>query len=228
MLVRDIMSREVMTVTPDTPVPALAALFADRGISGVPVVEADGSLIGLVTEGDLIRRLVAENEQPRSWLSRMFGSSPQQAHQYAQVHGQRARDVMSTQLQVLSEDDTVSHAAALLEKHHIRRLPVVKNGKLLGILSRADLMRAVLAPVAKTEIAVSDKEIREQVRKAMRKQAWADSYLIFADVADGVVTFHGFSRSADVERALRVLGESVPGVKEVRLDLVPKPPFVLD
>jgi len=228
MFVRDIMTREVMTVTPETPVPALAALFAERGISGVPVVEASGNLIGLVTEGDLIRRLVAEDEQPRSWLSRLFGSSPQQAHQYAQIHGQRARDVMSTQLQVVGEDDTVSHAASLLEKHHIRRLPVVKDGKLLGILSRADMMRALLAPIAKSDASVSDRELLLRVRAEMRKQSWADSYLIFADVADGVVTFHGFSRSADVERALRALGEGIPGVKAVKLDLAPKPAFVAD
>lgn len=228
MFVRDIMTREVMTVTPDTPVPALAALFAERGISGVPVVEASGNLIGLVTEGDLIRRLVADEEQPRSWLSRLFGSSPQQAHHYAQIHGQHARDVMSTQLQVVGEDDTVSHAAALLEKHHIRRLPVVRNGKLLGILSRADMMRALLAPIAKSDAPVSDRELLLRVRAEMRKQSWADSYLIFADVADGVVTFHGFSRSPDVERALRALGEGIPGVKAVKLDLAPKPAFVVD
>jgi CBS domain-containing protein len=228
MLVRDIMTREVMTVTPETPVPALAALFAERGISGVPVVDASGNLIGLVTEGDLIRRLVVEGEQPRSWLSRLFGSSPQQAHQYAQIHGQRARDVMSTQLQVVGEEDTVSHAAVLLEKHHIRRLPVVKDGKLVGILSRADMMRALLVPVAKVDAPVSDRELLRRVQAEMRTQSWADSYLIFADVAEGVVTFHGLSRSSDVEHALRALGESIPGVKDVKLDLAPKPPFVLD
>ena len=228
MLVRDIMTRDVMTVSPDTPVPALATLFADRGISGVPVVEADGSLIGLVTEGDLMRRLAAEDEAPKSWLSRLFGAAPRQAHDYAQIHGQRARDVMSTKLEVVSEEDTVAHAAALLEKRHIRRLPVVKDGRLAGVLSRADLMRAVLAPAAKADVSISDQEIRRNVRREMRKQAWADSYLVFVDVTGGVVTFHGFSRSPDVERALRVLAESVPGVKDVKLDLVPKPPFVLD
>ncbi len=228
MLVREIMTRDVMTVAPETPVPALATLFADRGISGVPVVEADGTLVGLVTEGDLMRRLAAEGEAPKSWLSRLFGAAPRLAADYAQIHGQQARDVMSTKLEVVSEDDTVPHVAALLEKRGIRRLPVVKDGKLIGIVSRADLMRAVLASPRKPEAAISDQEIRREVRRQMRQQAWADSYLIFVDVTDGVVTFHGFSRSPDVERALRVLGEAVPGVKGVKLDLVPKPPFVLD
>jgi CBS domain-containing protein len=228
MLVRDIMTRDVMTVSPETPVPALAALFAERGISGVPVVDGGGALLGLVTEGDLIRRLAAEGRPEKSWLSRLLGAAPREAHDYAQIHGQRAGDIMTTDLEVVGEEDTVSHAAGLLEKRGIRRLPVVREGRLAGIVSRADMMRALLAAQPRPDATVSDAEIRRQVRQAMKKQPWADSYLIFVNVEGGVVTFHGFTRSADVDRGLRVLAEGIPGVKDVRLDLQPKPAFVMD
>lgn len=228
MHVRDIMTRDVMTVTPETPLPALAALFAERGISGVPVVEADGKLVGMATEGDLMRRLAAEGEPPRSWFRSLLESEQRQAQHYAQTHGRHARDVMSTELLTISEEESVNKAAAILEQKGIRRLPVVRDGKLIGILSRADLMRAVLAPPEAAATATSDREIHTQIRREMRKHPWADSYLLFVDVVGGVATFHGFCRSTEIGQALRVLAEAVPGVKDVRLDLAPTPVFVID
>ncbi|WP_159992986.1 CBS domain-containing protein [Roseomonas sp. 18066] len=228
MLVRDVMTRDAMTVAPETPAAALAALFAERGISGVPVVDAAGKLLGMVTEGDLIRQLAAEGEAPRGWFRRLIDSAPAQAEHYARSHGRTARDLMSTGIVSTTEDATVSAAAAQLESAKVRRLPVLRDGQLVGILSRADLMRAVLAPPEAAATAPTDREIHQRLRDAMAAQPWADSYLIFVEVRGGIVTFHGFSRGEEIGRGLRVLAEGIPGVKAVKLDLVPRPAFVLD
>ena len=228
MFVRDVMTRDAMTVGPDTPAATLARLFAERGISGVPVVDEAGGLLGMVTEGDLIRRLAAEGEAPRGWFRRLLDSAPQQAEHYARTHGRTARDLMSTGLVHTTEQASLAEAAALLESRQVRRLPVLRDGRLVGILSRADLMRAVLAPPEAAATASSDREIHQRLRDAMAEQPWADSALIFVDVSGGVVTFHGFSRGEAIGRGLRVLAEGIPGVKAVKLDLAPRPAFVLD
>ncbi|MCK8784918.1 CBS domain-containing protein [Roseomonas sp. NAR14] len=228
MLVRDVMTRAVMTVPPETPVTALAALFAERGISGVPVVDEDGALAGMVTEGDLMRRLAAPGEAPRGWIFDLFRSAARQAAEFARTHGRTARDVMSTELATVAPEDSLEKVAALLEKRNIRRVPVVREGRLVGIVSRADLMRAVLAPPEAQAAAPSDREIHRRLREAMRQHPWSDSHFLFAEVENGVVRFHGFARSKEIERGLRVMAEALPGVREVRFDLARTPPFVID
>ncbi|MBC9175536.1 CBS domain-containing protein [Pseudoroseomonas ludipueritiae] len=227
MLASDIMTTSVATVPPETPISAIAALFADRGISGAPVVDADGRLQGIVTEGDLMRSLAAAEDKPRHWLRNLFGAWQKQAETYARTHGRRARDVMTTRVTTVTESDTAEHIASLMEQQHIRRVPVLRDGKLVGVVSRADLMRAILSSPEQIAADVPDTEIRREVVNAMWEQPWADTYLTFVDVRDGVVTFHGFCRSEEVCRALRVLASKVPGVKDVSFDVVPTPRFML-
>jgi CBS domain-containing protein len=227
MRVADIMTKTVATVPPEAPISAIAALFADRGISGAPVVTPEGKLLGMVTEGDLTRSLAAAEDKPRSWLWNLFGSATRQAEHYARTHGRRAQDVMTSRVETVSEDDTAEHVASLLERRHIRRVPVVKDGKLAGVVSRADLLRALLSSPEQVAADVPDTEIRRQVSAAMREQPWTDTYLTFVNVVDGVVTFHGFCRSDEVKRGLRVLASQVPGVKDVRFDVAPTPRFML-
>ena len=226
MKVREIMTSQVMTVGPDTPVPALASLFASRGISGVPVVDGTGQLVGLVTEGDLLRQITGE-EEAQSWFRRLIESAPSQALQYVQSHGRVARDLMTTSLETVGEDDSIQKAAGIMAKRNIRRLPVVRDGKLVGILSRADLMKAIVAPPAQAPGETSDAEIERKLVAEMRRHSWADAYYIFPHVEKGTVQFHGFCNSDDVERGLRVLAEGIPGVKGVTFDLSPVPPPML-
>jgi CBS-domain-containing membrane protein len=202
--------------------------LAERGISGAPVVDAEGRLVGMVTEGDLMRKLASTQDRPRSWLWGLFGSAPRQAEHYARTHGRRARDIMTTDLVTVSEEDALDHVASLLEGRGIRRVPVVRDGKLVGIVSRADLMLALTSPPKEVfSDRPEDARIRREVIGRVREQPWIDSYLVFTEVENGVVTFHGFCRSEEVKRGLRVLAEGVPGVKEVRLDLTPTPRFLL-
>lgn len=226
--VLNVMSRAVATLPPDAPIHAIASLFAERSISGAPVVDTEGRLLGMVTEGDLTRKLAATQERPRSWLWKLLGDAPRQAEHYARTRGQRARDLMTSELVTVSEEDDLVHVASLFEQRGIRRVPVLRDGKLVGIVSRADLMVALTSPPEQLAAETSDDtRIRREVAHRLREQPWVDTHFVFAEVEGGVVTFHGFCRSEEVKRGLRVLAEGVAGVRDVRLDLAPTPPFLL-
>jgi CBS domain-containing protein len=223
---RDLMTPDVVTVPPETPVVVMARLMAERGISAVPVLGAEGNLLGLVTEADLIRRLADEDVEHRpGWFAQMFSSPGSLAERYARTHGATARDVMTADVITVGPDETAVHIAAVMEEKKIRRVLVVQSGKLRGIVSRADLLRALVAPLPEGE-AVSDDRIRRAVVAAMKKEPWANSFYLMADVQDGIVTFHGFMRDAGVARGLRVLAEGVPGVKGVKDETQPMPAYM--
>ena len=228
MRARDIMTTDPITVPPETPIGAVAALMAEHNIPGLPVLDADGRLVGLVTDGDLMRRLSAKEDKPASFFAALLGANADQAMAYARAHGRRVRDVMSTDLATVPEDATVEEVAHILETKRIRRVPVVRDGRLVGVVSRADLLRAVMAPVGSgAEEEASDPRIRRGIYAAMREQPWISTRFVFPMVKDGVVTFHGFLGSQQAMTALRVLAEGVPGVKEVRFDTAPPPSLMV-
>lgn len=227
MRARDLMTTSLVTVPPDAPVEAVARVLSDRGISGAPVVDSSGKLLGMVTEGDLMRRLAAVEDRPQSWIAGLFRSAEEQAARYARTHGRKARDVMTTDLVTVDEDTPIEHIARIIEEKNIRRVPVVRDGKLLGVVSRADLLRALIAPPQSLSAEAPDSRIRARVVEAMRDQPWVDTYFIFPEVKDGVVTFYGFCRSEKVKQGLRVLAEGVPGVKEVRFETEEAPAYIV-
>lgn len=214
---RDLMTEAVVSVRPDMPVNSLARLLSERGISAVPVTDGEGRLLGLVTEADLLRRVAGVEDRPISWLRGLFSDASFQAQNYAKTHGSTARDVMTTRLITVEPGATVAHCAGVMEEHRIKRLPVVEDGRLVGVISRSDLLSAALeAPERQGTGAGSDDErIRHALRKAMHEQPWAASLYTFMDVQDGVVTLHGFVRSPEVRRGLRVMAESIEGVVRV-------------
>ena len=222
---RDLMTPDVVTVPPETPAIAVARLLAERGISAVPVLGAKGEVLGVVTEADLIRRLAGEEDKPMSWFASLFMNPSEHAERYARTHGATASDIMTESVVTVSEDDTAAHVAHTMEERGIRRVLVVSDGRLRGIVSRADLLRALVAPPPAGE-AVSDERIRRAVLAAMQKEPWADSFYTLVDVKDGVVTFHGFMRDAGVSRGLRVLAEGIPGVKDVKDETQPMPMYL--
>jgi CBS domain-containing protein len=224
MLARDLMTRTPLTLPPDAPLATVASIFAERGISGAPVVAQDGRLLGIVTEGDLIRRLSASAEEPRGWLAGFLAPAGRQAADFARVHGRTAQDVMSRHIHGVAEDAPISEVARLIEQHRIRRVPVLRDGVLVGIVSRADLLRALMAPAGEAAADASDAQIRRALQKAMREQPWVDAFYIYPDVKDGVVSFYGYCRNEEVKRGLRVLAEGVPGVKGVQV-MVEKQPL---
>ena len=154
----------------------------------------------------------------------MFGDPGAEADRYARTHGITAAEVMTERVVTVGEEATAAHIAHLMEERGIRRVLVVEGGRLRGIVSRADLLRALVAPRQAAEDALSDEEIRRAVLAAMREEStWADTFNTLVEVKDGVVTFHGFARNDAVRRALHVLAENVPGVKGVVDDTRPMP-----
>jgi CBS domain-containing protein len=224
---RDLMTTSLVVVPPETPVAGVAQLLASRGISAVPVVDAEGRLHGLVTEGDLIRRLAEEKRGPLGWFLGLFGDSRKLADRFAKAHGAKAEDVMTRDLVSVGEEASADEIARLMEKHNIRRVPVLKDGKLAGIVSRADLLRAVLMPPTAPALGeVTDAALLRRVIAAMREQPWVDTFYIFPSVKDGTVNLYGFHRSEEVQRGLVVLAQDVPGVKAVEDKTEPMPVFL--
>lgn len=222
---RDLMTPDVVSVPPETPVLAVARLLSERGISAVPVLGAGGEIQGVVTESDLIRRLAGEEDTKPGWFASLFIDPASEAERYARTHGVRAKDVMTEKVVTVGEDDTAAHVAHLMEDKGIRRVFVVGEGRLRGIVSRADLLRALIAPMPE-EGDFSDARLRSAVIAAMRKQPWADSFYTLVDVQEGIVVFHGFMRDMGVQRGLRVLAEGIPGVKGVRDETQPMPVYM--
>ena len=175
MKVTDIMSTNVATVAPDTSVKEVAMLMVQRRISGVPVVDEGGHVIGLISEGDLIRRPEMATDKPLSrWASLMTGQE-QKARDFIKTHGLHAQEVMTPAVVTINADATLNEAAGRMEKNKIKRLPVVEGGKLIGILTRADLLRA-LATSPDFKLAApqsSDRAIRDELNDLLRKEDWA-------------------------------------------------------
>jgi hypothetical protein len=222
---KDLMTPDVVTVPPETPVTAIARLLSQRGLSAVPVQAPDGRVVGIVTEADLVRRLAGEEDAPQGWFSSLFADPAARADRYARTHGTTAADIMTEHVVTVTEDTSAAHIAKLLEENHIRRVVVVSDGRLRGVVSRSDLLRALVSPPP-AEGDLSDDRIRRAVLAAMRKEPWADTFYTLVEVKDGVVTFHGFSKTEAVKRGLKVLAENVPGVKSVVDETQPMPTYL--
>lgn len=222
MNARELMSTNLVVVPPETPVIALAELLAARGISAAPVMGADGAPLGIVTEGDLIRRLADEKPSGAQWLLGSFRGSARQADRFVKTHGKTARDVMTTDLATATEDASAEQIARMMEQRGIRRVLIVRDGLLVGLVSRADLLRALLAPAAPAA-AGDDAAIQRAMLAALREQPWTDTFWIIPSVRGGVVTLYGYARSEAVRRGLRTLAEGVPGVTQVDDQTEPMP-----
>jgi CBS domain-containing protein len=226
MKAADIMVTQVVTVAPDAPVREVAKLMVERRISGLPVVDAGGKVLGVVSEGDLIRRPeLGTDEQPSSWL-RIFLSADDRARDFVKTHGLRAHDVMTKPAICVTPDATLAEVVRLLERHRVKRLPVAQDGKLVGLLTRTDMLRALLARQALPEIDVprADGEIRQRAMAVLDGAEWGGSAIVNVQVVKGVAHVWGAVDSDDQRRALRVALESVPGVSAVEAHLVRRLP----
>jgi CBS domain-containing protein len=221
MLVKDVMTTSVATVPPHLPVEQVAAFLLERRISAAPVVDDDERLLGIVSEGDLLRRPETGTERPRSWWLSLFASSTEAAADFIKTHGRRAVDVMTRDVVTVSEDTPLSEVAGLLERHRVKRLPVVRDGRLVGIVSRADLLRALAAarPAAAAATAADDRTIREALMAHMREAGLPHTHLVNVVVSDGEVHLWGLVDSTVEGEALRVAAEEIPGVRAVHSHL---------
>jgi CBS domain-containing protein len=210
----DVMTSDVVSVEPDTPVRDIAELLYSRRISGVPVVEND-QVIGIVSEGDLIGHVAAIGEPRRSWWLSLFADESLSARDYAKTHGRTARDVMTASVVSVEETATLAEMARLVERHRIKRVPVLRDGKLIGIVTRGNLLQGLATLKAELPKSVDDATIREELVAELRNQPWAHLYTDDIVVENGVVHLHGTVRTEDERLALRIAAENVRGVRSV-------------
>lgn len=213
-----IMTRTVVTVRPDTPVSGVAKTLLENRISAVPVLDA-GALVGIISEGDLLRRAEIGTERHRSrWLELAF-SNATLAADYAKEHSRKASDVMTRDVVTVAPATPVTEITKILESRHIKRVPVLADDKLVGIVSRANLIQALASSKGGPQPATTprDREIQEALHQEMRKQRWAVSPIdANVVVRDGEVHLWGYIRSEEARRAMVIAAENVPGVRRVQ------------
>jgi len=217
-----LMTRSVVSILAETPVHDIALLLAERSISAVPVVDSQGQVLGMVTEADLVRRLAGLADTKPGWLARIFADPAGRAERYARTHGAVARDIMTEAVVSVAETATAAEIAHLMEERQIRRVLVLDEGRLVGLVSRADLLRALTMPEAKAAPA-GDDVIREAVLEALRGETWSSGYYSSVAVTRGVVSFEGFCQVPGSRRGMHVLALGVPGVRGVVDNTVPMP-----
>jgi CBS domain-containing protein len=232
MRAMDVMTTNVITVDSDTSVQALATLLSERGISGVPVLGQDGRLAGIVSEGDLLHRAETGTERRiqrrRSrWLD-TFASDQEAARDYVKAHGRTVREIMTRDVITVSDTTELADIATLLETRRIRRVPVVRDGKLVGIVSRANLVRALA--ITKNEPAIDadsdDRTIRQRLLTELQGHEWVHMWGADIIVRDRVVhLWFSDDRSDEERQALRIAAENIPGVRQVQEHIVPAAVF---
>jgi CBS domain-containing protein len=221
MKARDVMTRNVISIAPDASVLEALRLMLQHKISGLPVVDGSGSVLGIVTEGDFLRRAETGTERKRPrWLELLLGSGPL-ARDYVRSHARRVDEVMTHDVETVAEDAQLGDIVTLMEKHRIKRVPVVRDGRIVGIVSRANLLRALAGVAAEIPAGPqSDETIREGVLAELGRQSWGPRNLIDVIVRNGVVELWGAVVEPDQRNAARVAAETVPGVRAVKSHIV--------
>jgi CBS domain-containing protein len=221
MQAADIMTRHVVSVQPETTILQAADLMLRHGISGLPVVQSDGRVVGIVTEGDFLRRTETGTQRKRPrWVQFLIGPG-RLAEEYVRSSSRRIEDVMTHAVHTIGEDTPVSDVVELMERHRIKRLPVLRDDKLVGIVSRANLLHALASVARETKsTSADDVAIRERLLAELKQQDWAALGMIDIIVRNGTVELWGTLLDERKRRALIVAAENVPGVNSVRDHLV--------
>jgi CBS domain-containing protein len=216
MQVSDIMTRDVISIAPDETIDAAIELMLSRHLSGLPVIDANGRLVGILTEGDLLRRPEISTQHARSRWRETFLGTRGAAQNYVHSHGVHVRDVMTPDPAVVAEDTSLKEVAQLMETHAIKRLPVLRQGEVIGVVSRADLIRALLEMHREADrAAVDDNAIRERILDEIAGQDWAMDANVDVAVRNGSADLWGTVIEVAQAEALRALVESIPGVHRV-------------
>jgi CBS-domain-containing membrane protein len=216
MQAREAMTKDVVTVGPETTVGEIASLLVRHRISAVPVVSGDNRVIGIVSQTDLGHRSETGTEKRRKWWLEAFADPDAKAREFIKSHALKANDIMSRFVVSVSPQASLAEVADVLDSHRIRQVPVMDDGKLAGMISRADLVRKlaevkISAPATRPDNGTLQKAIWEQIKA----QSWLRSAYVSVQVKDGVVELWGAVDTAEQHRALRVLVEGVPGVVRV-------------
>jgi CBS domain-containing protein len=228
MQARDVMVSPVITVKPYSSVRDVAQILLTHKISAVPVVDDQDKLVGIVTEGDLLHRIENDTETRHSSWLRLFTQYEVLAAEYAKSHASKVADVMTKRVVFAAPDAQLAEIAMLMERHSIKRVPIVNKGQLVGIVSRANLIQAIATARPSFQIPLSDQAIRDKLLAHLRAQPWPHTAQLNATVKDGVVDVWGICHSDEEREAVRIAAENIPGVRAVKnnLSMPPIGPFI--
>jgi CBS domain-containing protein len=211
----DIMTPDAICAGPETPVLEAIRLMLDNHVSALPIV-SDGQIVGIVSEGDLLRRAETGTEpRPSRWLE-WVTSSARLAADYSKTHGRKVGEIMSRDVVTVTDTTSISEIAQLLEAKRIKRVPVTRDGKLVGIVSRRNLLQALATNLAATPVAADDRTIRDAFYAELHRQAWTvGPGWVNAVVSGGVVHLWGIAADEQRRQALMVAAENIAGVRSV-------------
>jgi CBS domain-containing protein len=221
MKVRDVMTQYVSSVGPNDLLSRAVRMMLLNDISGLPVIDTFGRLVGMITEGDLLRRAETGTQRRRPRWIEIFIGPGRLAEEYVHAHGRKVSEIMTVDPVTVTEETSLEDVVMLMEKRRIKRVPVVRGDRVVGIVSRANLLHALarLSGEAKPG-QPDDRVIREQLLGELQKQKWAPTASIDITVRDGVVDLWGSITDERERLALVVAAENIPGVKAVHDHLV--------
>ena len=212
MKARDIMVKPVLTAKPATTVAELAKLLSENRISGVPVVDDNGALVGIVSESDLLHRAETGTERKRKWWMQLFLDNDRLARDFVKTHGTRTADIMSPHVVSVAADAELRDVAEMLDVNEIKRMPVVEAGRVVGIITRGDLVRALAGASASSEPGRGDDAaMQKRIMARIGSEPWLNQTYLSIAVRGGVVEVSGFVTSDAQHQALRVLIEEAGG-----------------
>ena len=220
MIAADIMTNPVITIEENESVQTCAARLLEHRISALPVVDSQEHLVGIISEGDLMRRSEL-GAMPRegAWWLEWLKNCTSEAKEFIQNNTQRVGDLMTREVVTASPDTSLAEIASLLDKRRIKRVPIVENKRMVGLISRANLLHALAAQSTGNDTILpqqsTDRELRTQLLQELRKHGWFKNVQSNVLVNDGVVEFFGLVDNDNERRAAQVLAENTPGVKAV-------------
>jgi CBS domain-containing protein len=227
MRAKDVMSDQIVCVDVKESVFDAAELLLGARISAAPVTDDKGAIVGIVSEADLIRRAEIGTADSKTWLGHLLDSKASSARDFVAAQTKRVADVMTKDVVTANEDATLRELVDLMERHNVKRIPIVRDGAVVGIVSRADLLAALLSREPDTQLLQpADKVLRQNVVDALQNRLWTSRWPVNVYANDGVVHLWGFVQGKDVRNAYRVAAENVPGVRRVKNHLRTMPASV--
>ena len=223
MKAADVMVANVITVPAEASIGEVAERLLNHHISGAPVVGANGELVGIVSEGDLMRRPETDTTRRPSWWLALLSSERASAAEYIKSHSRKVGDVMTREVISAAPDTALGEIAALLERNRIKRVPIIDGGRLVGIVARANILQA-LASAAKIPVLANadDSQLRNNVVDRLSAERWRPT-MLSVTVQDGVVDLWGIVHSGDQKKAARLAAELTPGVRSVTDNIIIRP-----
>ena len=223
MRAADIMDAPGPSVTPETPVVEAVRKMLEHKVSGLPVVDEDGRLVGMITEGDLLRRSELGTERKLTGFAAIKAGTQKLAEEFVRAHAQKVGDVMTKGPMAVDEEARIATIVTLIEDRRLHLIPVVRKGALIGIIGRPCLLRALIeAADARVEKSTDDESIRTALLALYDREAWAPLSQVDVIVRDGTVELRGNVTDPTKRKALVVAAQAIPGVKAVKDHLLPK------